>query len=149
MSPYRGRGGFVYPAFGGWLGPGLLDFTGDTAAYDAAVSPTAPPAGENSDAQGGDLYGPAGPPPGTGGTYENEPGVDRETQMPAVEDWVTLVFRDGRPPEQIHNYLLTRTTLYVQDGRRREISVEQLDLAATQRANHDAGVEFRLPDSPR
>jgi len=61
------------------------------------------------------------------------------------EDAVTLVFKDGRPNQQIHNYMLTRTTLYVQDERRREIPVDELDLAATEKANKDAGVEFRLP----
>lgn len=61
------------------------------------------------------------------------------------EDAVTLVFKDGRPNQQIHNYMLTRTTVYVQDERRREIPVDELDLAATEKVNKDAGVEFRLP----
>jgi hypothetical protein len=60
-------------------------------------------------------------------------------------DAVTLVFKDGRPPETIHNYALTRTTLYVTDGRRREIPVAALDLAATEKANREAGVSFQLP----
>jgi len=62
---------------------------------------------------------------------------------------VVLVFRDGRAPEQIHNYMLTRTTLYVQDGRGREIPLDEIDLAATQRLNGDVGVEFRPPDAVR
>jgi hypothetical protein len=62
------------------------------------------------------------------------------------EDAVTLIFKDGRPPEQIHNYALTRTTVYViRDGRRHDIPVSDLDLAATERANHDAGISFQLP----
>jgi hypothetical protein len=64
-----------------------------------------------------------------------------------AENAVTLVFKDGRPSEEIHNYMLTRTTLYVQDEHRREISVDEIDLTATQKANKDAGVEFRLPGS--
>ncbi len=48
------------------------------------------------------------------------------------EDAVTLVFKDGRPPEQIHNYLLTRTTLYVWNQHHRDIPLNQLDLAATE-----------------
>ncbi len=64
----------------------------------------------------------------------------------AAEDAITLVFKDGRPPEQIRNYALTRTTLYViRDGHRRDIPVSDLDLAATERANETAGVAFRLP----
>jgi hypothetical protein len=66
---------------------------------------------------------------------------------PAVEDAdaVTLVFKDGRPAEKIRNYALTRTTLYVTDGRRREIPVAALDLTATEKANREAGVSFQLP----
>lgn len=60
-------------------------------------------------------------------------------------DAVTLVFKDGRAPEKIHNYALTRTTLYVTDGRRREIPVASLDWAATEQANRAAGVNFQLP----
>ena len=40
---------------------------------------------------------------------------------------VRVPFKDGRPAEQIHNYALTRTTLYVRDGHRRDIPVDQLE----------------------
>ncbi|RSL14702.1 hypothetical protein EDE15_0164 [Edaphobacter aggregans] len=53
------------------------------------------------------------------------------------------------PPEQIHNYLLTRATLYVRHQQRRDIALDQLDLAATQKVNHDAGVDFQLPLTPK
>ena len=59
---------------------------------------------------------------------------------------MTLVFKDGRPSEQIHNYMLTRTMLYVQGDRLREIAVADLDLPATEKVNREAGVDFRLPD---
>jgi hypothetical protein len=61
---------------------------------------------------------------------------------------VTLVFKDGRAQEKIHNYALTRTTLYVTDGRRREIPVASLDLAATEEANRADGIRFQLPGTP-
>jgi hypothetical protein len=61
---------------------------------------------------------------------------------------LTLVFKDGRPQEKIYNYALTRTTLYVTDGRRREVPVASLDLAATEKANREAGVQFQLPRTP-
>jgi hypothetical protein len=60
-------------------------------------------------------------------------------------DAVTLVFKDGRAPEKIHNYALTRTMVYVTDGRSQEIPVAALDLAATEQANRAAGVDFQLP----
>jgi hypothetical protein len=61
------------------------------------------------------------------------------------EDAVTLVFKDGRPAEHIHNYAMTRTTLYVQDQHHREIAIADLDLAATVKANREAGVSFAVP----
>jgi hypothetical protein len=66
---------------------------------------------------------------------------------PTREEAVTLIFKDGRPPEQIHNYLLTRTTLFVGDQGRRAIPTDQLDLVATAKVNQDAGVDFQLPNA--
>jgi hypothetical protein len=37
---------------------------------------------------------------------------------PGSQEIVTLVFDDGRPPEQIQNYMLTSTAIYVPDGYR-------------------------------
>jgi hypothetical protein len=62
---------------------------------------------------------------------------------------VTLVFKDRRPPEQIHNYLMTSTTLSVLDHGRRDIPVDQIDLPASSAVNREAGVEFTLPGSSR
>ncbi len=68
---------------------------------------------------------------------------------PVREEAVTLIFKDGRPPETIHNYVLTASTLYVGDEHRRAIPVDSLDLAATEKANQDAGVTFALPAGTR
>jgi hypothetical protein len=60
----------------------------------------------------------------------------------------TLVFKDGKPNEEVHNYVLTSTTLYGFDnGRRREIPLSELNLPATIAANRSAGVDFTLPGS--
>jgi hypothetical protein len=64
------------------------------------------------------------------------------------EEAVTLVFKDGRAPEQIHNYVLTRNILYIQDHGIRSIPIDQLDLAATEKVNQEAGVVFELPKLP-
>jgi hypothetical protein len=77
-----------------------------------------------------------------------QPAASPAQAAPSTEDGVTLVFKDGRPPEQIHNYVLTPTTIYVGDQRRRDIPIDQLDLEATAKANRDAGVDFQLPTPP-
>jgi hypothetical protein len=60
----------------------------------------------------------------------------------------TLIFKDGRPPVQVHNYALTANTLYALDGdSRREIPLSLLNVQATVEANRAAGVDFALPTS--
>jgi hypothetical protein len=64
---------------------------------------------------------------------------------PMLQQTVTVIYKDGRPTEQIHNYLLTSTTLTVLDARYRQIPLEDVNVAATVAANRAAGVEFRVP----
>jgi hypothetical protein len=79
--------------------------------------------------------------------YQHPPAQQQAPLSADNEDAVTLVFKDGRAPEQIHNYVLTSKTLYVGDQHRREIPISELDLTATAKANHDAGVDFHPPNS--
>ncbi len=146
--PYRPiyQSGFVYgvPQYGGWIGPEYFDYPVDYG-YDDGTSytPDSGYANNGGYAQPDDQ----GPPP----PYEPpvEPALPTAVPAPAAEnsEAITLVFRDGRASEQIHNYILSRTTLSVLDGRHRDIPIDQLDLAATEKANHEAGVDFRLPAS--
>jgi hypothetical protein len=73
----------------------------------------------------------------------------RPAAEPSSEEGVTLVFKDGRPPVQVHDYVLTQNTLYVWDRHQLVIPTDQLDLAATAKANQDAGVDFQLPQTLR
>ena len=147
FAPFVGVG--VPYGIGGLFGPGFLGypdsgFYGDAANTVPAVSPVAPIEDDagSYDARSAEQAETA-PSPFYRRVYErSQPAPESE-----AENAVTLVFKDGRPSEEIHNYMLTRTTLYVQDEHRREISVDEIDLTATQKANKDAGVEFRLPGS--
>jgi hypothetical protein len=80
---------------------------------------------------------------------DSHPAPTANSAPPAAGAPVTVVFKDGRPNEQIHNYLLTARTLSVLDQNHREIPVDQIDLAATARLNHQAGVEFSVPTVSR
>ena len=82
------------------------------------------------------------PPPGN-------PSYASPAPPPTNEEGVKLVFKDRRPPEEIHNYALTPTTLFVLDQRRRDIPIGEIDLAATEKVNRDAGVNFQLPATLR
>ncbi|AXC10821.1 hypothetical protein ACPOL_1475 [Acidisarcina polymorpha] len=94
------------------------------------------PPGPGYDQQG---YAPMPPRP----EYQPQPSSSSE---PPAQPEVTLLFKDGRPPQQVQNYALTQTTLYVFDGaKRREIPLEQLDLEGTEKTNRDAGIDFQVP----
>jgi hypothetical protein len=74
----------------------------------------------------------------------------RPESSPALpEAPLTVVFKDGRPPEKVHNYLLTSTTLSVLDTHRRDIPVAQIDLDQTAKVNRDAGIDFQVPGTAR
>lgn len=60
---------------------------------------------------------------------------------------VTVVFNNGQPPALVYNYMLTPTTLYVLDGYRYAVPLAAVDVAATDRVNRMAGVDFHLPDN--
>jgi hypothetical protein len=60
----------------------------------------------------------------------------------------TLILKGGKPSTQVHNYVLTSSTLYVlDDGARMEIPISEIDVPATIAANRTAGVEFSMPAS--
>lgn len=90
--------------------------------------------------------------PDYGAEYAQYPPAPEAPPLAEVQstsenpETVTLIFNNGQPPEQIQNYLATSTTLTVIDGtRHRDIPVAELDIPATIKANHAAGVDFSLP----
>lgn len=155
MYPVPLEGGYL----DGELGYGLLDNDYSDSGYpdndgyynDSANGPVEDMAtqGQGYDAgQQGPGY------PATRAAEEGAPAaaaMKAQVAAPSLYDSgaVTLVFKDGRPLETIHNYALTRTTLYVTDAHRQEIPVADLDLAATEKANREAGVNFQLPVAGR
>jgi hypothetical protein len=78
-----------------------------------------------------------------------DPGpVDSAPQSPQAA--TTLIFKDGHS-QQVHNYAMTQSTIYLLDdvasGRRTEIPLDRIDIAATQKTNREAGIEFSVPGS--
>jgi hypothetical protein len=87
---------------------------------------------------------------------EGAPAADthRPVYQPGGEEQIdpqpatTLIFNDGRPTEQVHNYVLTSTMLYGFDnGARQEIPLSEINVPATIQVNRSAGVEFSLPSN--
>jgi len=151
-EPYRSafaRGGL--PWYGPWLdlwGPDFLDYP-DNSAYDnGAITPYAPDySGQGYDDPPADPNQMA-PPPNYQSFY-GTPQSPSRSNSPVNEEAVTLVFNDHRPNVIIHNYLLSGTTLSILDEHRRDIPVDELDLAATEKVNREAGVDFHLSVAAR
>jgi len=138
VSPY----GFGYaPGYGalGWINPYPLDYTeadsGSSSADNSAAAPSQADTGEYEPQPEEEALPPY---PSPAPAFSAPPALESR-------EAVTIVFKDGRPAERIRNYILTRSTLIIGDGPRREIPTDQLDLAATSKANQEAGIDFSLP----
>jgi hypothetical protein len=140
FRPYRA--GYVY-AYPGYIGSDYLSYPDYDPYDDSAYVAPQPPASYAPNESEAPPVDPFDTTPST--AYRPAYVRPQPPPEPEAETPVTLIYKDGRPPEQIQNYILTRTTLYVQETHLREIPVDQLDLAATQKVNKDAGLEFQLP----
>jgi hypothetical protein len=70
--------------------------------------------------------------------------------QPLSPQALILIFKSGRAPEKVQNYMMTARVLTDLDSQHYEqIPLDQIDLAATQRANSAAGVEFQVPGAFR
>ena len=49
--------------------------------------------------------------------------------------------------KQVHNYMLTASTLTVLDAQYQQIPVSQIDVAATVSANRAQGINFQVPNA--
>jgi hypothetical protein len=69
---------------------------------------------------------------------------------PAPEQTLTVIFKSGRAPVKMRNYMMTAKVLTDLDSQQHEqISMDQIDVAATQRVNSAAGVGFEIPGATR
>src|SRR5271168_434321 len=97
VSPYRVRIPYAVPAWIGWAGTGYLGYPGypGTTGYgDQAAPPDAAPYESQPFDQGQ---------PAPSNPYQISVESPHPSPVPESEDAVTLVFKDGRAPEQIHN----------------------------------------------
>jgi hypothetical protein len=70
--------------------------------------------------------------------------------MPQPGRPLTVIFKSGRSPVKMQNYMMTDKSLTDLDSEHyEEIPLDQVDLAATQQANSSAGVQFQVPSASR
>ena len=151
----------------GALGPDWLDSDdwdesaqNETGGYASAPYPDYGQPAPDYSAPAPQNYGPppAYPQPDSG-TYQPRPAYQPQaapsasprqpytggSAAPAPQQALTVIFKDGRAPETIHNYMLTASTLTVLDAKYQQIPVSQIDIAATEAANRADGVNFQVP----
>jgi hypothetical protein len=69
---------------------------------------------------------------------------------PVPEEPLTVIFKSGRAPVKMQNYMMTAKMLTDLDSRHYEqIPFDEIDVAATQRANAAAGIQFQVPTASR
>jgi hypothetical protein len=78
----------------------------------------------------------------------NAPAPDPPAAPIAREPNTILVFKDGHKI-QVGNYAIVGSNLFdLTPGHRQKVAVADLDVPATQKANDDQGVDFKLPAGP-
>lgn len=159
VSPDRGRDRFrsrrrefsywygsVYPGWVGYpyeLNPGFLDWGDDENSSNdqGSVALSQPDPYLEPDYGIRDPY--AGP-----DEPEDSASTDQPESEPQLQQPLVVVFKDGRAPETIENYIMTTTVLTNFDARHYErIPLSQIDLVATQQANRANGINFQIPNN--
>jgi len=123
----------------------------DSAVADDPSAYSDDPADSQAGPTVNDRRGPGGPPaaPLAKSAAQAHP-AERAEEAPDVEPDpplppTLLVFKDGRTLE-VANYAILGQTVYdLTPGRRRKISLIDLDLEATRKQNDERGISFQLP----
>jgi hypothetical protein len=68
----------------------------------------------------------------------------------AAEQPITVIFKNGRTPETMQNYMVNSRALTDLDQQHYEqIPLDQIDVAATEQANRVRGLQFQIPAASR
>lgn len=80
-----------------------------------------------------------------------QPYAGSAAAVPAsAERELTVIFKDGRAPEKMQNYMMNSKSLTDLDHQHYEqIPLDQIDIAATEHANRAIGLDFQVPGPSR
>jgi hypothetical protein len=91
-----------------------------------------------------------GPPYPNQGYYAPNQVAPAAVGAPAPAQPLTVIFKSGRSPMEIQNYMMTARVLTDLDPEHYEqIPLDEINLAATQNFNKVAGVDFQVPVASR
>jgi hypothetical protein len=148
---YPGYLGYPYPYV---IDPGFYDW-GDSGGSDNAqgLAPgyqDAPPyADYGSEPDAPQEPGYTQPLPALA-PMARQPYAGSIPSAPEVEQPLTVIFKSGRAPVTMLNYMMNSSTLTNLDRQHYEqIPLGQIDIAATEQTNRTRGVDFQVPASSR
>lgn len=127
--------GYGYPYV---IDPGFYDWgDSDNSAYDQGATPPPYPVPYADEGYGAP-------------SQQSTNGGPATPSASSPEQFLTVIFKSGRAPVKVQNYMMTARVLTDLDSQHYEqIPLEQIDLAATQRINSAAGMEFQIPGALR
>ena len=110
------------------------EYPGPAAYPDSGTAPGSPPesgfAEDNS----------------SGRIPRRQPFISSPSSASEAQEPLTVIFKDGRSPEQILNYIVSSTALTDLDqGHYQRIPLDQVDLDATEQTNRARGLIFQVP----
>jgi hypothetical protein len=129
---YGDNAGSVAPAPYGQYGDAMMQYPG----YPAAPAYS----GEGQ----ADYQPPADDAPAARSAYSGEVVSTPPPPQPPLK----VIMKSGQQL-QVHNYMLTSTTLTVLDDKYRQIPLDEIDVPATRQSNLADGLDFRIPHAPR
>ncbi|MGC2198448.1 MAG: hypothetical protein WA628_27500 [Terriglobales bacterium] len=128
-------------------------YQGGPTIFDRRGPGTRPPNDYPADKPRSAVPKPAGPVAAAPALFERpiatapEPARAPEPVI-AVQPPTILIFKDGHQ-QQVSNYAIVGTNLFdLTPGHRLKIALADLDLDATQKANDEQGIDFKLPELP-
>lgn len=153
LSSYLPWLGYGYPYV---IDPGFYDWGDFDDSDDSAAE-------QDNDEQGSAVpnypypypdedYGAPGafPPQGyAGGMPPYEPSAPAAAvPAPVPGEPLTVIFKDGRAPAKIQNYMMTAKVLTDLDPHRyQQVPLDQINVPATRQANFANGIDFQVPGS--
>jgi hypothetical protein len=146
--------GYVYPYapyYYGAYAPYALNYGYDDSPYTGYVAGTFDTSPEYASppqySPSPDYYPPSSSPPPVSSAPEPQSYQQQKPSRRASDELAeptVLVFRDGHRQE-VANYAIMGSTLFVLSGPRSRIPVAELDVPATERENQSRGVDFHVP----
>ncbi|HMG85564.1 MAG TPA: hypothetical protein VK574_07465 [Terracidiphilus sp.] len=150
---FAGLYGYGYPGWAGYpypyvIDPGFYDWGNSGYGSDNSATQGYADAASNAGYDAGPE--PMQDPAPVADARMPRPAYAGSNPAPEPEKAITVIFKNGRTPETMQNYMVNSRALTDLDQKRYEqIPLDQIDIAATEQANRAHGLVFQVPTASR